>query len=268
MSREDQAIEMWTRGDYAIVGDWFAAASRQVLDTLPITPGIRLLDVACGTGAVAIEAARRGGRVVGLDLTPAMLQEAQRRAEKAGVPVTWKQGSFQNLRHLGQFDVVTSAFGVMFARDPQQVAAELVSVCTPGGHIATVAWHEDGAFGSGSPAIKALLQDLPTGPDVTRWSHRDDVMGFFENTPATLIQQQRHTMAIGFDSIDEAFRQLRAHSGPWQMVLEYLDSRGVSAQAEAAIKEHLRRYATTRPDGRIDLQVAYAISTLQRKAED
>lgn len=265
MDREAQAIQMWTRGDYAIVGDWFAAASLQVLEPLALGEGRRLLDVACGTGTVAIEAARRGAAVVGLDLTPAMLDIAQQRAAAAGVQPEWRQGSFERLEDLGPFDAVTSAFGVMFASDPRLVAVQLASVCAPGGQIVIASWHQDGAFGADIPALRALLGGAPAGPDTTRWSQRDAVAAFFDGTPATLTAQQKHTIQIPFDSVDDVFHQFRAHSGPWQMLLEYLDSLGAAAQAADAIKDHLRQHATPRADGRIDLRVSYAVSVLHRE---
>lgn len=157
---------MWSRGSYVIVGDWFADASIACLEGLDLE-GQRLLDVACGTGAVAIEAARRGAVVRGVDLTPSMLAEAARRGDSAGVSVDWAQGSFTDLTGEGTHDLVTSAFGVIFAEDPPGVASQLANACHPGGTIAVVAWGARGAAaatGRGA-AGPAAPRPADAGPD-------------------------------------------------------------------------------------------------------
>lgn len=126
----EAARALWSRGSYAISGDWFAEASRACLAGLELD-GVRLLDVACGTGAVALEAARRGARVVGLDATPAMLEEARRRAGAEVLAVEWREGSFTDLGAFRGFDVVASAFGVIFAEDQAAVAEGLLRAARP-----------------------------------------------------------------------------------------------------------------------------------------
>ena len=138
MSELEQKQHVWTIGDYSIVGDWFTQASRRCLDVMDVR-GLRVLDVACGTGAVAIEAARRGAHVHGVDLTPAMLAVAKQRAERAGVDVAWHQGSFDDLSAFRDFDLVTSAFGVIFADDQPAVAKQLVETVKPGGVVSLTA---------------------------------------------------------------------------------------------------------------------------------
>ena len=88
--RADPRRELWRRGSYEIVGDWLAPASLSVLDSIGSRlRGLRLLDVAAGTGTVAIEAARRGAVVVGMDLTDELVDIARRRAAGVGVRLRW-----------------------------------------------------------------------------------------------------------------------------------------------------------------------------------
>jgi SAM-dependent methyltransferase len=106
-----------------------------------IAAGQRVLDVACGTGVVAITAARLGAEVIGLDLTPALLDAARENARAAGVAVTWQEGDAEVLPFPdASFDVVVSQYGHIFAPRPDVAAAEMLRVLRPGGTIAFSTW--------------------------------------------------------------------------------------------------------------------------------
>lgn len=106
-----------------------------------IGDGQRVLDVGCGTGVVALTAARTGARVTGLDLTPALLERARENAVLAGVDVTFETGDVEALPFDdGAFDVVVSQFGHMFGPRPDVTTAEMLRVLAPGGTIAFSTW--------------------------------------------------------------------------------------------------------------------------------
>ena len=106
-----------------------------------IQPGQRVLDVACGTGVVAVTAARLGARVTGLDLTPELLERARENAGVAGVEVDWHEGDLEELPFGdAAFDAVLSQFGHIFAPRPQVAVAEMLRVLKPGGTIAFSTW--------------------------------------------------------------------------------------------------------------------------------
>lgn len=101
----------------------------------------RVLDVGCGTGVVAVTAARLGARLTGLDLTPALLERARENAQTAGVEVEWREGDAEDLPFdNAAFDVVVSQFGHMFAPRPDVAVAEMLRVLKPGGTIAFATW--------------------------------------------------------------------------------------------------------------------------------
>jgi SAM-dependent methyltransferase len=106
-----------------------------------IAAGSRVLDVACGTGVVAITAARLNAHVTGLDLTPELLAVARDNARIAGVDIAWHEGDVEHLPFdAGAFDIVVSQFGHMFAPRPDVAVGEMLRVLKPGGTIAFSTW--------------------------------------------------------------------------------------------------------------------------------
>lgn len=109
-----------------------------------IEAGQSVLDVACGTGVVAVTAALKGARVQGLDLSPALLEDARRNAAMAALDIAFREGDAEQLPYPdASFDVVLSQFGHMFAPRPQLAAAEMLRVLRPGGRIAFSTWPPD-----------------------------------------------------------------------------------------------------------------------------
>jgi len=131
------ARQVWALGDY----HRFAKATVWEVGPLlvkacGISAGQRVLDVAAGTGNVAIRAAQAGAEVVASDLTPENFEAGRREAEAQKVELKWVEADAEALPFAdGEFDVVTSSFGAIFAPDHQAVADELVRVCRPGGTI-------------------------------------------------------------------------------------------------------------------------------------
>ena len=106
-----------------------------------VREGQQVLDVASGTGVVAVTAARLGARATGLDLTPALLERARENAKVAGVEIEFREGDAENLPFgNASFDVVVSQFGHMFAPRPEVAIAEMLRVLKPGGTIAFATW--------------------------------------------------------------------------------------------------------------------------------
>jgi len=117
------------------------AAAPRLVEHARIPPGASVLDVACGTGVVAITAARAGARVTGLDLTPELLAVARDNARTADVAVDWHEGDVESMPFApAAFDVVISQFGHMFAPRPGVAIAEMLRVLKPGGTIAFSTW--------------------------------------------------------------------------------------------------------------------------------
>ena len=106
----------WEAGDYSACSPYIAEVGELVVARAGITPGMRVLDVACGTGNAALPAARAGARVTGLDLTTKLLDVGRAKAKAEGLDIEWQEGDAENLPFEdGSFDRVLSTFGHMFA---------------------------------------------------------------------------------------------------------------------------------------------------------
>lgn len=109
---------------------------------------MKVLDVACGNGNLAIAAAQAGAVVTGIDIAANLLDEARMRADREGVEIRFEEGDAEDLPYeADMFDVVISMFGVMFAPRPELVTSELCRVCRRGGRIAMANWTPTGFVG-------------------------------------------------------------------------------------------------------------------------
>ena len=138
--------EMWK--SFAPTAMFTTQVASHLVRFAGVEGGESVLDVGTGTGVVAITAARLGARVSALDLTPALLEEAEHNAEMAGVDVAWTEGDAEKLPYPdASFDVVLSQFGHMFAPRPDVVVAEIRRVLKPHGHIAFATWPPEELIG-------------------------------------------------------------------------------------------------------------------------
>jgi len=135
-----------------------------------VRSGDRLLDVGCGTGVVAITAAKLGAHATGIDLTPELLQRARQNASISKVSIDWREGDAENLPFDdGAFDVVLSQFGHIFAPRPEVAVGEMLRVLKPGGTIAFSSWPPEGHVGRSSALIAKYLPAPPGVASPALW---------------------------------------------------------------------------------------------------
>jgi SAM-dependent methyltransferase len=138
----------WMDGNYDYFSRFMQSSAAEFLDRLDVRPGATLLDVACGSGQLALIAARRGVRVTGVDIATNSIVAARGRATSEGLDARFDEGDAEALPYPdGSFDVVASIYGAMFAPRPERVAAEILRVCRPGGTIAMGNWTKEGFIG-------------------------------------------------------------------------------------------------------------------------
>ncbi|WP_207539688.1 class I SAM-dependent methyltransferase [Sabulicella rubraurantiaca] len=157
-------------------------AVNPLLDALDVRPGVRLLDVCCGPGYVTAEAAARGAVAVGVDIAPAMVEDARARAPDAEFHI----GDAEALDvEDASFDAVGCAFGLLHLPSPELAIAEAFRVLRPGGAYAFTVW--DGPeratllkIGMGAVLAHADMSvPMPPGPPIFQLAER-------EFTPAAL----------------------------------------------------------------------------------
>ena len=194
---------MWAQGDYhefARRALW--GFGQELVEACAIGPGQRVLDVAAGSGNVAIRAAQSGAEVVASDLTPENFEAGRREAAAHGVRIEWVEADAEALPFAdGEFDVVTSAFGAVFAPRHQVVADELVRVCRPGGVIGLTV----PALPAGNGSQVRTRADLPSmfGPvSVLPWGDEEYVTGFFGERVESIQMSRSRSELEGF--ADEA----------------------------------------------------------------
>jgi ubiquinone/menaquinone biosynthesis C-methylase UbiE len=159
----------WMAGNYDYFSRFMESSAVEFLDRLNVPPGAALLDVACGSGQVALLAARRGARVTGVDIATNAILAARGRAAAEGLHVRFDEGDAEALPYAdASFDVVTTLYGAMFAPQPDRVAEEMTRVCRPGGTIAMGNWTAEGFIGAMFKTIARFI--APSGmPSPLLW---------------------------------------------------------------------------------------------------
>jgi SAM-dependent methyltransferase len=173
---------MWASGDYpSMVETFLLPLGPRLVEACGIGPGMRVLDVAAGSGNAAIPAAQRGAAVTASDLTPELFEAGRARAEAEGVELEWVEADAENLPFDdGSFDVVMSSIGVMFAPHHQDAADQLVRVCRPGGTIGVLSWTPEGMIGALFRTMGPFAPPPPAGAQPPPlWGGEDHVRELF-----------------------------------------------------------------------------------------
>ncbi len=149
----------WKSGDYARIGSTLQITGEELAEAAALAPGARVIDVAAGNGNATLAFARRFCDVTSTDYVDTLLKASQVRAEADGLDVNYQIADAEDLPFAaGQFDAVVSTFGVMFAPNQKQAAAELQRVCRAGGKIAMANWTPESFIGA---LFKTLGKHVP-----------------------------------------------------------------------------------------------------------
>ena len=187
MTQEDRELKagvraMWASGDYhAFATELVWELGPVLVEACGISAGQRVLDVAAGTGNVAIRAALAGADVVASDLTPENFEAGRSEARAQGVELEWVEADAEALPFAdAEFDVVTSSFGAMFAPDHEAVANELLRVCRPGGTIGMLNFTPEGLGGAFFALFGPYVPPPPPGAALpVAWGSEDHVRELF-----------------------------------------------------------------------------------------
>jgi len=228
----------WAAGDYpAIARMQLWEMGPRVVAAAGIRPGEDVLDVACGTGNVAIRAAEAGAAVTGVDLTPELFDAGRALAAEAQVTVDWVHGDAEDLPFAdASFDVVASSFGCMFAPRHQVTADELVRVLRPGGRLVVTGWAPDGAMGT---FFRTVGRYLPPPPPIAEppilWGDEAHVAGLFAASGIDLRFQRGTLDGERFPTTEDALEFLETRFGPMMMAKQLAQASGTWGALRADI---------------------------------
>lgn len=228
----DRVRATWMAGDFGRIAMSYETGAAEFVQRLGIAAGERVLDVACGTGNLALPAARAGAVVSGIDIAPNLLDQLAVRAGAEGLAVTTTEGNCEATPYPdGSFDTVLSMFGVMFAARPEPAADELLRVCRRGGRIVLANWTPTGFIGQMFRTVAQYVAPPADVPSPLEWGveervrarlGRDAFLRFerrmitfrFDAPPANVVDEFRTWYGPArraFDALDDARRSALRH---------------------------------------------------------
>lgn len=220
----------WMSGDYAHFAQYLEPGALDFLGRLEVAPGMRMLDVGCGAGQIAIPAAKAGADVTGVDIATNLVEHARARAAAEGVTARFDEGDAENLPYGdASFDLVASLIGAMFAPRPDMVAHELLRVCKSGGRVAMANWTPEGHVGQMFKVIGKHVPPPPLMVSPLKWGIEETVRERLGPGAARISVLRRHyPMVYPFPPAEVADFFFKYY-GPTLRALAALDDGGKQA---------------------------------------
>ena len=235
---------IWMAGDLLPIARSYATSAEQFIKRLGVGRGDTVLDVACGTGNLAIPAARAGARVYGIDIAPYLVAQARLEARAAGCQVDFDVGDAESLPFMdGMFDATVTMFGAIFSSRPEATAAELLRVTRSGGRVAMANLTPNGFAGDYSRAHASVLPPAPTTRNPLDWGKEDAVRALFGDFVSSLTFARR-SIELRFPMSPSAVSKLFVKCyGPTVTTLEALrpaDARDLRNELSRLFRLHNR----------------------------
>ena len=222
----------WLAGHFGVVAKTISGAAEEFIARLALPAGSRVLDVATGTGNLALPLARSGCIVTGVDIAPNLLEQARERAAEEKLSIQFDEGDAEALAYAdSSFDAVVTMFGAMFAPRPEVVAGELARVLKPGGKLAMANWTPGGFTGR---MFRVGAQHVPPNPEIAppvQWGDEGTVRA---RLASGFNDIKTEPIAVNFDlpyPPAGAVDFFRKYFGPTQVAFARLDAAGQSAFA-------------------------------------
>jgi SAM-dependent methyltransferase len=230
LPHHEMAATLWGRGgvQYDNVSYAISDALAHAAQRLDARPGERILDVATGTGWTARNVARTGALVTGVDIATELLEAARALSAYVTPPITFVQGDAEALPFEdGEFDGVISTFGVMFAANQEQAAAELARVCKPGGRLVIAAWVPGGAVDEFFGVIGKHSDAPPPLASPMNWGDRQEIARLLGD--AFELEFENGTNIAYHEDADAIWDWYGDGFGPIRHVMDSLDAAGRAA---------------------------------------
>jgi SAM-dependent methyltransferase len=246
----------WSSGDYAKVGTTLQIVGEEMAEKMDLRPGSSVLDVAAGNGNATLAFARRWCDVTSTDYVDTLLARSEARAVAENLPVRYQIADAEDLPFAdNQFDAVVSTFGVMFAPNQKQAAAELARVCRSGGKIGLANWTPASFIGA---LFKVLGAKVPPPAGVSSpalWGTREWIDETFAPR-ARAIDVTEKNFVFRYHSPEHFVDIFRSYYGPVHKAFLALDEQG-KADLERAIISLIAEHNTAK-DGSMRVPAAYA----------
>ena len=259
---------MWALGDYpSVAADLIPDLGATLVQACGIKQGLRVLDVAAGSGNAAIAAARAGATVVACDLTPELLEAGREHATRLGVTLEWREADAEALPFAdGEFDVVLSCVGVMFAPRHQCCADELLRVCRAGGTIGLISWTPEGFIGEMFATMKPYTAPPPPGAQPPpQWGSEEHLLGLLGDR-VEAVTTSRQAVTVDRFSTPEQFRDyFKSRYGPTVAAYQAIgDDLNRAAALDRDLADLARRH--DRGDQTTVMDWEYLLATAQRRS--
>lgn len=256
---------MWASGDYpSMVETFLLPLGPRLVEACGVGAGMKVLDVAAGTGNASIPAAERGARVTASDLTPELLDAGRRQAESQGLELEWVTADAESLPFEdGSFDVVMSSIGAMFAPHHQAVADELVRVCRPGGTIGMLNWTPEGMIGALFRTMGPFAPPPPPGAQPPPlWGGEDHLRELFGDRVDWRMLERDDLEVTAFEHPRDYGEHFKARYGPTIVARANAVKDGREAEFDAAVDGFCDEWNLgTAEDARFEQEYLVAVGT-------
>jgi ubiquinone/menaquinone biosynthesis C-methylase UbiE len=261
---ERQGHDAVAKSYHAFFSAVTALATNPLLAAVRLRPGTRLLDVGSGPGALAAEAANRGARSVGVDLSPRMVELAQRLYPA----IEFREADVEHLPFPDHtFDAVVCAFGLGHFPLPELAVAECVRTLSPGGRIAFAWWHDparqriQGIFREAiAETGVSVRSEVPQGHNVFRFSNSDEFLRLLEGAGLSEVAITEHAATYSVPDTDTLWR-----GGLGSLVLTGAIIRHQDQATQNLIKTAFERCASVYKSANgLNLPIAFKIGSGQR----
>src|SRR5450432_3030540 len=238
---------LWEKGDFTRIAETMRESGEALVQRLGITKGLKVLDLGCGDGTIALHAAKLGTEVLGVDIARNLVEAGNKRAAEQGLTncCKFQEGDASNLQQLPDqaFDLVVTIFGAMFAPKPFQVAKEMVRVTRPGGRIVMGNWIPN------DPTLVAQVLRIsssytPPPPEgfvsPMTWGIESNVIERFAGAgvPGGNIAFARETYSFEFPGSPSKFVEaFRGFCGPTMNAFEAAERVGRASELQGELEE-------------------------------
>ena len=256
---------MWASGDYpTMVETFLLPLGPRLVEACGIGPGMKVLDVAAGTGNASIPAAQAGAEVTASDLTPELLEAGRARAEGEGLELEWREADAEHLPFEDEsYDVVMSSIGAMFAPHHQDVADELVRVCRPGGTIGLLSWTPEGMIGALFRTMGPFAPPPPPGAQPPPlWGSEDHLRELFGDRVEFATLKRDMLEITAFERPRDYGEHFKAFYGPTIAARANAERNGQAEEFDEALDRFCDEWNLGTPErGRFEKEYLLSVGT-------